>query len=66
MSGYSEIWEEMHKDKIEQERKAKMCREELARLSPEEMIKLIFTTMLKEMRDSEVIELYNNLPPRGN
>lgn len=66
MSDYSEIWEEMHRGKIEQEKKAEMCREKLVGLSPEEMIKLIFVTMLKEMKDSEVIEIYNNLPPVGN
>lgn len=63
MSDYSEIWEEMHRGKIEQEKKAEMCRKKIAKkLSVEEMVRLIFMRFLREIPDYEIIELYNKFP----
>lgn len=66
MSDYSEIWEEMHKDQISKEEKANKCRKELAEtLRADQMIGLMFGVFLKQLSDTEVIKIYENLFERG-
>lgn len=66
MSDYSEIWEEMHKDQISKEEKANKCRKELAKtLRADQMVGLMFGVFLKQLSDTEVIKIYENLFERG-
>lgn len=66
MSGYSEIWEEEHKDKIEAEKKADECRKKLSeKCSTDIMVRLIFMNMCKDLSDHEIIEIYKTVFPEG-
>lgn len=62
MSDYSEIWNELHKDRIIKQEKARKCREELVKtLRTDQMIGIMFGVFLKQLPDTEVIRIYENL-----
>ena len=58
MSDHSEIWEEMHKEQIETEKRVEQVKERLVSEVPTEtMIKIMFADFLDKQSQSRVIEL---------
>lgn len=60
MSDYSEVWEEMHEDKIKMEHNADKCKSVLIdNLSSDDMIKLMFAGYLNTLSNNYIIELHD-------